>query len=115
MFWLKCNLRRNKTDARIETELDVNREEFKSMSESPAKHPQVKNGTDMIDYLLNLDNIMNPPRQASQNQLIDEEEDSKIENSNLYGDFVGNNKKVANRNLLELNGYKEQNSYANQS
>lgn len=80
------------------------------MVESPTKYPNVKNKPDMIDYLLNLDSIMNRKRQRSENQLIEEEEDSKIDNSNLFSDLVQNNKKVANRNLLELNGYKEQSS-----
>lgn len=84
------------------------------MVDSPTKYPNVKNKTDMIDYLLNLDSIMNRQRQRSDNQLI-EEEDSKIENSNLFSDLVNKNKKVANRNLLELNEYKEQSSNASQS
>jgi hypothetical protein len=108
------NRKRNKTDVRIDTELDANREEYKSMVDSPTKYPNVKNKTDMIDYLLNLDSIMNRQRQRSENQLI-EEEDSKIENSNLFSDLVNKNKKVANRNLLELNEYKEQSSNASQS
>jgi hypothetical protein len=77
------NLRKNKTDERIETESVANCEDYKSMVEAPVKHPNVKNKRDMIDYLLNLDNIMSPQRSASLNELIDEENESKVDNSDL--------------------------------
>jgi hypothetical protein len=53
------------------------------MVEAPVKHPNVKNKRDMIDYLLNLDNIMSPQRSASLNELIDEQNESKVDNSDL--------------------------------
>jgi hypothetical protein len=80
---IMINLRKNKTGARIETESIVNREDYKSMTESSVKHANVKNKRDMIDYLLNLENIMSPQRSASLNELIDADNESKVDNSDL--------------------------------
>jgi hypothetical protein len=53
------------------------------MVEAPVKHTNVKNKRDMIDYLLNLENIMSPQRSASLNELINGENESKVDNSDL--------------------------------
>ena len=80
---IMINLRKNKADARIETESVINREDYKSKAEPPVKHANVENKRDMIDYLLNLENIMSPQRSASLNELIEADNESKVDNLDM--------------------------------
>ena len=80
-YLIKHQSEEKKTEARIETDYGVNKEEFKDMTDSPAKNTRIKSDTNMIDYLLNLDNLI---KNKQSNQLVDEEEeDAKIQNPNM--------------------------------
>ena len=97
-----------KSDARIETEFQANTEEVKSIPPLmlKMKDPSKKN-SNMIDYLLNFDNILQPNRSKQKQSIIVEEDDFRIDNSNPFDSSPVRDRRVIDHNLLELNEEQE--------
>jgi hypothetical protein len=110
-------LKRNKTDARIDSDYRINEEEFKRVGgQSPNRRLSEKRNSHMIDFLLNIDNILNPNKpKFAQKALAEEDEDGKIENSNPFIDNQRYQRQVVDKNLLELNEYNERQSHSQRS
>lgn len=98
-----------KSEARVDTDFQVNVDDYKQSSISIPEHSlSSKKASNVIDYIFGLDHILKSNKHTSQ---IDEEdeEDAKIENSDPF--IVAKNpQQVVDRNILELNGYSEENS-----
>lgn len=97
-----------KSDARVDTEYRVNIEEGKSAEPNlQNKNTIHKKSANMIDYILNLDNVLKPNQQNKNKFIDDEEEDEQIENSNPFEKHIPKERQVVDKNLLELNEYQD--------